>query len=153
MINFKKGFTLIELLVVISIIAILVGVSIFGLAGARESARDARRKSDLELIRSGLELYKADCNDYPPTANVVLNGIANLNGDGSPATSCPVGNRYISGIPADPIPATRSYRYVSAGTSYLLCAYLENAPSPLGDITGCGTCGSAGNCNYKVTNP
>ena len=60
-----KAFTLIELLVVISIIGILIAISIFGLSGARESARDARRKSDLELIRSGLELYKADCNTYP----------------------------------------------------------------------------------------
>ncbi len=147
----QNGFTLIELLVVISIIAILVGVSIFGLSGARESARDARRKSDLELIRSGLELYKADCNDYPPSASVVLNGTANLNGDGTPATSCPVGNRYISGIPADPVPSTRSYRYVSAGTSYMLCAALENAPSPAMDVTGCGSCTMT--CNYKITNP
>ena len=68
MMRIKKGFTLIELLVVISIIGILIAVSIFGLSGARESARDARRKSDLELIRSGLELYRADCNAYPTTA-------------------------------------------------------------------------------------
>ncbi|MCK4588676.1 prepilin-type N-terminal cleavage/methylation domain-containing protein, partial [Candidatus Woesebacteria bacterium] len=61
----KKGFTLIELLVVISIIGILLALSIFGLQGARKSARDSKRKADIELIRSGIEIYKADCNVYP----------------------------------------------------------------------------------------
>ena len=88
-----KGFTLIELLVVVSIIGILIALSIFGLQGARESSRDARRKADLETIRSGLEIYKADCNDYPPASKVV--GGSPLVGDGSP-TSCAVTNTYIS---------------------------------------------------------
>ncbi len=43
----NTGFTLIELLVVIAITAILIGLSVFGLQGARESARDAQRKADL----------------------------------------------------------------------------------------------------------
>lgn len=145
----QKAFTLIELLVVISIIAVLAGISIFGLGGARESARDARRKSDLELVRSGLELYKADCNNYP--ASIVMDGIANLVGDGTPA-SCAAGNRYISGIPDDPV-VGRDYRYISTGTTYTLCAYLENAPSPaMPGVSACGSC-TAGACNYIVTNP
>ena len=87
----QNGFTLIELLVVISIIGILVGVSIFGLSGARESARDARRKSDLELIKSGLELYRADCNRYP--ASLPAAG-SNLVGS-TPPTACMATNIYI----------------------------------------------------------
>jgi prepilin-type N-terminal cleavage/methylation domain-containing protein len=63
--NSNKAFTLIELLVVISIIGILTGLSIFGLQGAREASRDATRKAALEQIRSGLEIYKADCDSYP----------------------------------------------------------------------------------------
>lgn len=57
---------MIELLVVIVIIGILTSVSIFALAGSRETSRDARRKADLEKIRSALELYKADNGCYPP---------------------------------------------------------------------------------------
>ena len=145
----KNGFTLIELLVVISIIAVLMAVSIFGLSGAREASRDARRKSDLELIRSGLELYKADCNRYP--AAVPAAG-ANLVGTTPPA-SCAATNTYITNYPSDPVSATSSYRYTytAASNTYTLCATLENAPSPAMDVTGGGSCTTT--CNYKVTNP
>jgi len=142
-----KGFTLIELLVVISIIGILLGLSVFGLQGARQSARDGSRKSNLELIRSGLEIYKADCGSYPLSAQVV--GDSALNG-ASGISGC-TGNTYISKIPVDPIPGTNSYPYSSSGTTYILCASLEQAPSPVMDVTGCGSCTAA--CNYKVTNP
>ncbi len=144
----RSGFTLIELLVVISIIAILVGVSIFGLAGARTSSRDARRKSDLESIRAGVELYKADCNDYP--ASITLGGT--LVGDNTPV-SCDSDNVYIASVPTDPN-SDRIYRYIrQTATTYILCALLENAPSPA--MPGVGACGSctAAACNYIVTNP
>ena len=78
------GFSLIELLVVISIIGILVGLSAFGLQGARQASRDARRVSDIEQIRSGLELYKADCGVYPENADFPAAG-GDLIGDGSEA--------------------------------------------------------------------
>lgn len=145
----KKGFTLIELLVVISIIGILMAISLFGLQGARESSRDARRKSDLELIRSGLEIYKSDCNVYPAASEVVKSTA--LEGTGNPS-SCAVANIYISSVPADPLDPDRKYPYSRPiTTTYILCASLENPPSPAVAITGCGSCGTA--CNYKVTNP
>src|SRR3990170_1677136 len=97
-----KGFTLIELLVVISIIGILIALSVFGLQGAREASRDAKRKADLELIRSGIEIYKSDCNSYPASLGAVLIG-----DDSNP--SCDSGNTYIAQIPADPIDPSRSY--------------------------------------------
>ena len=52
------------LLVVIVIISILIGMSVFGIQGARKNSRDARRKSDLEQLRSALELYRADNGGY-----------------------------------------------------------------------------------------
>lgn len=143
-----KGFTLIELLVVISIIGVLVAISTFGLAGAREASRDARRKSDMELIRSGIEMYRADCNTYPsslPSAGSALVG-------NNSTTSCLATNTYISAMPSDPVSA-RTYAYSLSGSTYYICASLEQ--SGLSNLT-CGalatsSCGT--NCNYRVTNP
>jgi general secretion pathway protein G len=63
----KKGFTLIELLVVIAIIGILSAIGLVSLNGAREKARDSKRKSDVASIRVAMELYKDDqpLSKYP----------------------------------------------------------------------------------------
>lgn len=150
-INLKKGirgFTLIELLIVMAIIGVLAGISLFAMKGARESARDTRRKADLEAIRSALELYKADCNRYVPTASFPKVGFPLTGSSCSP----PNGNVYLQVRPGDPM-SGRSYAY-SAGTpfspnptSYILCAALEGG----GTDTCSESCGVA--CNYKVTNP
>lgn len=65
--NKKTGFTLIELLVVISIIAILTVAGIVSFSRASMSARDAKRKADLETVRQAMVQYKANREDtgYP----------------------------------------------------------------------------------------
>ncbi len=63
--NRTKGFTLIELLVAIAIIGILTSIGLVSLRGARASARDARRISDLAQLRLGLALYQTTFNQYP----------------------------------------------------------------------------------------
>ncbi|OGM15381.1 hypothetical protein A2V56_03105 [Candidatus Woesebacteria bacterium RBG_19FT_COMBO_42_9] len=146
--NSTFGFTLIELLVVISIIAVLAGISIFGLQGARESARDGRRKADLEQIRAGLELYKADCGDYPATLPPPPNPLL---GDNSPS-SCLATNTYISSVPDDPNPG-RDYNYARlTSRTYELCSALERVTSPSVSCGGDSTCGTP-DCTYKVVNP
>ena len=139
----SRGFTLIELLVVISIIGVLIALSVFGLQGARKASRDAKRKSDIEQIRSGIEIYKSDCDKYPPSLG------SSLVGDGS-TTSCLVGNTYISSTPIDPLSPTNVYSYYNpTANTYEVCATLEQG----GSAVSCnGSCGTAA-CNYKVTNP
>lgn len=65
----KKGFTLIELLIIIVIIAILVVVIIGALDAARKRGRDARRKSDLRSLQTGLALYDDTWEHYPITCS------------------------------------------------------------------------------------
>lgn len=146
-----SAFTLIELLVTISIIGILAAIALFAAQGAREQGRDAKRKSDLETLRSGLEIFRSDCNQYPANNQFVFGGT--LVGDGTPS-SCAVANTYIAQIPQDPQYNARQYYYSSTGSTYILCARLENAPNPAVNVTGCGSnCGSGGACNWRVVSP
>ena len=142
----RSAFTLIELLIVISIIGILTGISVFALTGSRESARDTKRKTDLEQIRSALEIYKADCSRYP----LSLPWNATLYGDG---TNCLAANKYIETVPQDTLTG-QVYGYKTSGTpptSYTLCAALEGVTTADARCSGV-SCGS-GTCSYSATNP
>jgi len=140
----KKGFTLIELLVVVSILGILLALSVFGMQGARQASRDGKRKADLEQIRSGIEMYRADCDSYPTSFG------DSLTGNGS-TPNCLGSNTYIGQVPVEPLYPNRDYVYSSNGKTYEICAALEGG-------SGRVRCGSSSNCggvtcNYKVINP
>lgn len=142
----KDGFTLIELLVVISIIGILIGLTAVAFQSAKTSARDAQRKTDLETIRSGLEIYRTDCGSYPAS---LLFGLP-LTGTRS-SSPCGTSDTYIPTVPRDPLySAGYLYSYSLLGGSYVLCSRLETGGSA---VSGCGSCGGTGACNYKVGSP
>jgi len=134
----NKGFTLIEILVVMTIIAVLIGVGLVSYQGPRKSSRDAKRKADLEQIRSALEIYRTDCKEYPANKARLSNG-----------NSCN-GSIYMAEVPKDPGSCSYSYSFVSAN-SYILCASLEIGATAA--VTGCGSCGAGCTCNYKTINP
>lgn len=150
----EHGFTLIELLVVIAIIVLLMAISIFGLAGARESSRDQRRKTDIETIRSAVELYRADCDRYPATAEISAG--TQFEGTQSSGNKCLTSYVYLKTVPADPTTGA-TYRYVQTGggTGYEICSTLEKIPSGSTSVTcgGSATCGGSNTCYYKAVNP
>ena len=112
-----KGFTLFELLVSISIIAILTAIAIVSYSGAQKKARDARRIQDIDAVGKALESYYSDESDYPE-------GIDDL-------------TSYLQQVPTDPKPPA-TYNYVIQGTSYCLCADMEDATrGNYGDVA-CG---------------
>jgi len=148
-INFQQkrtGFTLIELLVVITIMGILMGILLVSYQGARVSARDGKRKADLEQIRSALQMYHSDCGQYPA-------GISYTGGSLTSITPpCPSSSvTYMTQIPQDPLYSTYQYRYSSGSShAYALCAFLEGGGTA---VTGCGGNCSSAACNYKVQQP
>jgi prepilin-type N-terminal cleavage/methylation domain-containing protein len=62
----RDGFTLIELLVVIAVIALLVGILLPALAGARESAKRAVCLSNIRQVSTNLTLYTSDYKGWYP---------------------------------------------------------------------------------------
>jgi prepilin-type N-terminal cleavage/methylation domain-containing protein len=119
------GFTLIELLVVIAIISFLATTVMVALSSARQKSRDAVRLSDMQTIRTALELYYSDHNGYPSTGGTLRSECAPsnfLNADVIPNLA----SEYIGHIPSDPFMqkdtggglGDNCYIYVSNGIDY-----------------------------------
>jgi general secretion pathway protein G len=138
----QKGFTLVEILVAATIVALLSTLGVSGYQAVTRNGRDALRKSDLEQIRSALEIYKSENSSYPTPQTTC-----------GPAAVTP----YINSYPVDPKPTSYRYCYNRTGnTTYYLCAHLENGTTTdysteCGDTNICGF--SSSSCNYKVANP
>ena len=109
--NQKTGFTLIELLVVIAIIGILTAIGLISINNAREKARDVKRKSDLNSVRLGLELYYDSFNMYP--VQDVFLGFNNTTGSGNVLYDALVGStKSLGSLPQTPL-AGEYYYYKS----------------------------------------
>ncbi len=119
-----SGFTLIELLVVVAILGILSALILSNMNGARERARDAQRKSDLNQIKTAIRMYAIDnTNKFPTTATVVF---------GSALTNALGTMTYMNLVPDDPSHGTSSapqYSYTAVGadlSDFCMFAGLEN---------------------------
>lgn len=131
----KNGFTLIELLVVIFIISVLTGIILPNMMSARERARDAKRKQDLEEIKTALRLYYNDNQAYP--TGTIPSGEFGTDGE------------YMKSVPTDPVNSGNhvySYSQTDSGDGFLLEATLENVGD--GDISR-----SQAQCGYPTPTP
>lgn len=110
----KKGFTLVELLIVIAIIGILVTIVVIAINPLQllNNARDARRRSDLNQIRAGMQLFYNETKSYPTTATSIPFGACWSSGGGC------TGTIYMRQVPND---AAGSYVYSGTGTCGATC--------------------------------
>ena len=106
----QKGFTLIELLVVISIISLLSSVVLSSLSSARNKAKIATTKAELNQLRNAISALGIDTGLFPTKESVMVCGSnpeAFLNVC-SAGISCTDGNfpgwggPYMSAVPKDP---------------------------------------------------
>jgi len=135
----KNGFTLFETLVVISIIVLITAAVMVNFSGISQKARDGRRKSDLEKIRTALEMYRQVVGVYPSTGT-----------DMTPTGLVP---DYIQALPTDP---KAGYLYVyerdpGSAYKYTLDAYLEVEGGSEVPVN-CRVSPQV-YCNYRMTNP
>jgi prepilin-type N-terminal cleavage/methylation domain-containing protein len=119
----KNGFTLIELLVVSTIIVVLSAIGLVSFTNAGKSARDGKRKADLETVRQALVLYRSDNGAYPSGG---AGGAA-----GYTAAISVLSSGYISSpTPIDPKnDAVYFYSYASDTVTFTLSTTLEKDDS------------------------
>ncbi|MCB2155219.1 prepilin-type N-terminal cleavage/methylation domain-containing protein [bacterium] len=70
----RRAFTLIELLIVVAIIAILAAIAVPNFLEAQSRSKVSRCLADMRTLRTGIEAYAVDWNDYPQY------GVLNANG-------------------------------------------------------------------------
>jgi len=76
-----RGFSLVELLAVIGIIALLLGILLPVVGGARSAARDAVLQSQLNDLQTAVTQFQTDENRYPGYFSVAQMGLSD-NEDG-----------------------------------------------------------------------
>lgn len=142
----NRGFTLLEIMVSTVIIAVLTVIGVVSYASVNKRSRDVKRKSDIEQMRSALEMYRAD-NGFYPAVNTSSFGSVN-------ALSPTLVTTYMPVIPTDPNP-TLNYWFEATGQAggqyygYCICAQLETLAAPS------STCTVAlpATCNYGLKSP
>jgi len=137
--NARSGFTFLELVIVISIIGVLSAMFISSYSSTIKKSRDAKRRGDIEEIRSALEVYRISNGGYPLSLNGLL----------APTV-------YLQRLPADPLSGQGySYRYeplvgcdnsLTLCTTYKIGAKLESAHTCLNPLTL--ACYGTTSCNY-----
>ena len=75
----NKGFTLVEILIVVIILGILAAIVIPQFTTASEDARRSALASDLQSLRSQIELYKIQHHDRGP--NIAADGTEDADAD------------------------------------------------------------------------
>ncbi len=90
----NKAFTLVELMVAMAIIAVLLGMTVFGISAAQRVLRDNQRRKAVEDIALVLNEYLATYSEYPDditftssTVTIATGYDATLNGIAQAATT------------------------------------------------------------------
>ena len=71
-----NAFTLVEILTTVAIIGILLAVLIPALNQVNKSAVAVKQKAQFHTIEMGLETFRTDIGDYPPSDYVLSGGVA-----------------------------------------------------------------------------
>lgn len=128
--RFSPGFTLLEIIIVVLIVGILGAVGIYSLNVTRAMNRDAKRVSDVSVIRAALTQFWLQSATYPVSDPVDL-GRPGANADklgdtGFVAANTVTTKQFLQAVPTGPN-AGEYYRYHGSATGYSLRFTTERA--------------------------
>jgi general secretion pathway protein G len=109
----RSGFTLVEILIVVIILGILAAIVIPQFTDASTQARLSSLKSNLQTIRSQIELYKVQHNDSPPTSVATFNAQMTSQTNIAGAAGTDYGP-YLQAVPTNPFNDANSVVAVGA---------------------------------------
>ena len=88
--RYRKGVTLVELLIVVLILGALAAIAVPRIIGGATTAKTNACNTNIALINTGMELYRANNDAYTDLATLFAD--ANYFPDGTPV--CPFGIAY-----------------------------------------------------------
>ncbi len=115
----RSGFTLVEILIVVIILGILAAIVIPQFSDASTQARESSLRSDLQSMRSQIELYKVQHSDAFPGADTGTTFIEAMTGTTNAAgakTGTDFGP-YVLAIPTNPLNNFATVREESTSTA------------------------------------
>jgi general secretion pathway protein G len=119
----KSGFTLVEILIVVIILGILAAIVIPQFTNASQDARKSSLVSQLQTLRSQLELYKLQHLDKLPTG--LTGGTSNWaqlttksNADGTTSGGSLTFGPYMQSAPTNPLNNSSSVKIVATDATF-----------------------------------
>ena len=125
----RKAFTLIEILIVVVILGILAAVVIPQFTNAAEDANNAGVRTQLQTLRSQVELYRAENQGSDPA--LATTGWTDM-----------INGGYLPGPPKNPLTGTSSFG-TGAGDGWRFGAY---------QVNGAGNWAGGGTNNVLIAN-
>ena len=100
----RKGFTLVEILIVVIILGILAAIVIPQFTNASEDARKSNMRSQLQTLRSQIELYKLQHRDSTPPFATFWDKLTTKTDDaGAPSTAVGAFGPYMQDAAVNPL--------------------------------------------------
>lgn len=139
-----QGFTLVEILIVVVILGILAAIVIPQFTQASTEARESSLVSNLQTIRSQIELYKIQHLDNPPTdATTFVLQMTDLSNNAGVLAGAPgvgVFGPYLQKVPTNPFNndagiaggATDGWTYTNLGNGAYTFVANDGGASPDG---------------------
>ncbi len=110
-----RAFTLVEVLIVVIVLGILAAIVVPQFTSASEDANVAALKTNLQIVRAQLELYKLQHTPsaYPALASFETQMTAGTKADGTAGTDY---GPYLLTIPVNPFSSVNTVTAEAAGT-------------------------------------